>query len=394
MRVVYYTHSALLTPTLSLMQHLSQAIECHVVVELSPWSWQVDLLDLPPRPLPEGLLPAETLLGPAFPTAMREYWRSLASFHFIVHRSRKSIGLSAWQTSRQVVDLVRRVSPDILHIDGTPRRMAPALLTLRSQRVVLAVHDPLLHRGEHNLRTELLRQVLYRRASRLVLHNGEMKAAFCARYGLAAERVDTVLLGVYEILTRWRLQDVTEEPRTVLFFGRLSAYKGLDVLYRALPSVAARVSDLRVVVAGRPVDGYAAPRAPVLPNGGVVQEIRGYVSNTELAELFARATVVVCPYTDATQSGVILTAYAFGKPVVATRVGGVPEYVVPGVTGLLVAGDKALHLAQALSRVLCDGRLRQQLKDGVATVARAQLSWEEAAQRMRRVYDRALVSGR
>src|SRR5207253_8898786 len=104
---------------------------------------------------------------------------------------------------------------------------------------------------------------------------------------------------------------------TVLFFGRVSPYKGLDDLYRAAPLIAQQVPGLHIVVAGRPYPGYALPRAPALPNDGCVEVIDRYVSNAELAILFERAHLVVCPYVDATQSGVIMTAFAFDRPVVA-----------------------------------------------------------------------------
>ncbi len=126
------------------------------------------------------------------------------------------------------------------------------------------------------------------------------------------------------------------EDRTLLFFGRLSAYKGLETLFQAAPLACKRLPGLRIIVAGNPVPGYRLPPAPDLPNGGELQIITGYIPNHTLAQLFQRAAVVVCPYTTATQSAVVLTAYAFGKPVIGTRVGGLPEYITDGETGVLV----------------------------------------------------------
>ena len=72
-----------------------------------------------------------------------------------------------------------------------------------------------------------------------------------------------------------------------------------------------------------------------------------YVSNDQTASLFERAQVAVCPYVNATQSGVVLTAFAFGCPVVATDAGGLPEYVTDGVSGSVVpAGDDAALAAR------------------------------------------------
>ena len=82
-------------------------------------------------------------------------------------------------------------------------------------------------------------------------------------------------------------------------------------------------------------------------NAGI--EVRNrYIPDRELSRLMQRASFVVVPYTSASQSGVVATAYAFGKPVISTSVGGLREMVVPGRTGLLVPGNDAISLARAM----------------------------------------------
>ena len=98
--------------------------------------------------------------------------------------------------------------------------------------------------------------------------------------------------------------------------------------------------------------------------------------------------VIVCPYTDASQSGVVLTAYAFGKPVVATRVGGLPEYVEDGVTGLLVPPRNPQALAEALVRLLRDPDTQRTLSQGIRH--NEALSWESIIKRTISVYEQVL----
>ena len=174
---------------------------------------------------------------------------------------------------------------------------------------------------------------------------------------------------------------------TVLFFGRLSPYKGLDVLYAAVPRVAAAVPGVRFVVAGRPIPGYEPPTAPRPEAGGHVEAIQDRISNGRLATLLEEATVVACPYRDATQSGVVLTAFAFGRPVVASDVGGLGEYVLPERTGILVPPGDPAALATALVRILVDAPLRKRLAAGIAEEAIGRLSWDRAADEMLAVYD-------
>jgi glycosyltransferase involved in cell wall biosynthesis len=123
---------------------------------------------------------------------------------------------------------------------------------------------------------------------------------------------------------------------------------------------------------------------PSLPNGARVEVIPGYVPNRQLAELFQRSTLVACPYVDATQSGVVLTAYAFRKPVVASDTGGLPEYVHHGETGLLVPPGDPGALAGAVVKLLQGVPSAASLAGRIAAGMRS--DWATAAQQTLEIY--------
>lgn len=83
-----------------------------------------------------------------------------------------------------------------------------------------------------------------------------------------------------------------------------------------------------------------------------IKIINKYIGVKQMAELFDDCTISVCPYTDATQSGVINTSYSFSKPVVATNVGGLPEMVEQGKSGLLVQPKNSDKLADTIISIL------------------------------------------
>ena len=391
-RVVLYTHSAVLAPALSLAHALSQRSECHLLLELGPATWRMELLDQAPDGVGPGIVPAEPVIGPAFPAAVRAQWRDLASFRLVVHHTARAVQPASWRLSRQVVRAVRQLQPDVVHFDDVSRRMVPALPGLHGLPVVLSLHDPAFHSGETTWRGDLFRRLLLRRATRVVLHNRQHVPSFCARYGIPAERVAVVHLGSYRIARLWAERSCQAPPAdrpTVLFFGRLSPYKGLDVLLQAAPHVAARVPGVRFVVAGQPVPGYRVPALPALPNGACIDLLDQYIPSAQVAALFASASVVACPYVDATQSGVVLTAYAFERPVVATTVGGLPEYVRHDETGLLVPPGDPQALAEALVRVLQDEGLQARLRQGVRLATAGAFNWNRAADETLEVYSRA-----
>ena len=388
LRIVYYTHTAFLEPALSLIHELSRRAEVHLLLEVGPGAWQTASFDLARRLLPAGLVPADEVLRDAFPEAVRVYWQSTASFNLVIHQERRSLHPNSWKVSRQVIEFVTKLAPTVFHVDDVDvsPRLALALRGLRRIPLVLNVHDPVPHSGESNWRKDLSRRLSYGRATQFVLHNHRLKDSFCQSYQLSPERVHVVRLGVYELFNAWSAASTLERDATILFFGRLSPYKGLDVLYAAMRHVARHVPGVRLVVAGRPIPGYQPPPPPLLGEPAIIDVVDRYLTNAELARLNQEASLVVCPYLDATQSGVVLTAYAFGNPVVASDVGGLTEYVVHGETGWLVPAGDPEALASALTRLLRDAPLRAQLRQGVKGFVQRELGWDRVAEEMLAVY--------
>ena len=391
-RVVYYTRPSFLDSALGLVRALSRQVELHLLVELAPEGWQNSLFDLAPVALPAGLVPADSVLRGSFPAGVHACWQEAASFHLAVHNCRRSIHPATWSVNRQVLRFVHSLEPDLLHLDDVTLRLLP--WGLGRIPLVVSVHDPEPHTGEGGWRDDLARRLTFRHAQRFILHNQALQERFWRTYRLPRERVDAIPLGVYDVYREWIGRPVRANSRTVLFFGRLSPYKGLEALCQAAPLVAREVPGARFIIAGRPQPGYRLPRLPGLPNGGRFEVICYYIPNRGLAVLFQRASVGACPYASATQSGVVLTAYAFGKPVVASAVGGLPEYVSEGRTGLLVPSQDAGALAAALVRTLTDQRLQWRLRMGVARARHGRLSWGSIARHTAEAYARTLASVR
>lgn len=392
MRVVYYTRPSFLDTALPFVRDISRLVELHLLLELSPEAWRTGLLDAAPKELPTGIVPADPVLKGCFPAGVRAYWKDVASFNLVVHNSRRSIHPRTWWTSHGAAGFIRSLNPHVLHLDDVSLRLAWALLELGNLPTVLSIHDPEPHSGEANWRQTLARRMTFRRVRQFILHSEALVEPFCRKYDIPESQVQVVPLGVYDVYREWTDSRVTEDPMMVLFFGRLSPYKGLRVLYEAASLAARQVRNIRLVVAGRPIASYQPPVPPELPNGGCVEFIDRYISNSELASLFQRAAFVVCPYTDATQSGVVLTAYAFGKPVVATRTGGLPEYVIDGESGLLVAPSDVEALSDALVKLLHDPELQGRLMEGTNRLRSGTLDWKGIALRTIDSYERTMRS--
>lgn len=150
-------------------------------------------------------------------------------------------------------------------------------------------------------------------------------------------------------------QELGLGSKVVLFFGYIRPYKGLKYLIEAMPKLRQECGDVTLLVVGefwkKNKPEYDAMVAELGLDESVVFVDR-FVANEEIGRFFAVSDVLAAPYLSATQSGVIQMAYSFDTPVVATRVGGLPEVVSDGISGFLCepkdAGDLAATLVRAL----------------------------------------------
>ncbi|MDD3643094.1 MAG: glycosyltransferase [Candidatus Krumholzibacteria bacterium] len=142
----------------------------------------------------------------------------------------------------------------------------------------------------------------------------------------------------------------------LLFFGYIRPYKGLMHLLEAMPEIS-RSTGARLLVVGEFYEDDAPYRERVRDLGmeGSVRFVDRYVGNEEVAPFFTAADLVVLPYLSATQSGIAQIAIAFDRPMIATRVGGLPEVVAEGRTGFVVDPGDPAALARAVRRFFEEG---------------------------------------
>lgn len=150
---------------------------------------------------------------------------------------------------------------------------------------------------------------------------------------------------------------VPNDKPLLLFCGLIRPYKGLDILLDALPAVLLR-HDIHLGIVGE-MWGDGASYFEQIKRLGIgehVTVVNAYVSNAVLGKWVKSAEVVILPYRSATQSAVIQLAFGIGTPVITTTVGGLPEVVEDGVTGLLVEPESAASLAEAINRYLSENK--------------------------------------
>ena len=295
---------------------------------------------------------------------------------------------------RMVWSLVRRIRafrPDVIHLQlGHMWFNLFGLPLLRDIPLVLTVHDSLIHVGDaDSAKTpQWIYDLACFRARERIVHAPQVKELLTKRTGVPDETVHVipyVIVGDVDISVG---DDVQPQPE-VLFFGRIWEYKGLEYLIKAEPLITAKVPQARIVIAGTGEDFGRYRKMMVNSDHFVVYN--EYVTDEKRAELFRRAAVVVLPYIEASQSFIISIAYRFGKPVVATTVGGLPEMVDNGRTGFLVRPRESESLAAAIVDLMQNDELRRRFGENGMRKVNVECAPSVVGQQTAAVYRRALA---
>jgi glycosyltransferase involved in cell wall biosynthesis len=316
---------------------------------------------------------------------------------------------------------------DVVHFQWLPvqhadRYLLPPNRTPAGGRrpLVLTAHDVLPREPRPG---QLVAQGrLYDRFDAIVVHSEHGRARLVDELGADRDRVHVIPHGVFTHLAERPSGEPpppppfeTQEP-VVLMFGLMRPYKGIDVLldaWRGAAGVAGEVGQVGSGAEGAGVGGDGAEReAPIedaelwiagMPKMDIsaltagapanVRFIPRFITDDELPAYFERADLVVLPYLQADQSGVLFTALAFGKPLLLSDVGGFPEIASTGAARVVPAGD-ARALGQALRALLGDRAALTEMCVRARAAAHGRYSWEAAADAHVELYERLLHEAR
>jgi len=299
--------------------------------------------------------------------------------------------------------LVRRLQqwgPDVIHFQWLVLPLVDRwfLPPLRKQaRLILTVHDS---HPFHQTPSSVVQSWGFSAAvssfDHLIVHTNFTREEVIKRIMLPEEQISVIphgALDYYLKLGDGYAEDTTDHAVTkeqiILFFGVIKPYKGVDVLMRAfsqLPKALLEKSQLWIV-------GYLRmdirPLQELAERLGIAGRIRWdlrFIPEEEVTMIFKKATVVVLPYREIDGSGALMTALPFGKPIIATKVGGFPEILKDGVHGYLVNPDDHFALAEALQRILSQPELAQRMGRAVRELAMGEFSWDTIAHKTVQLY--------
>jgi glycosyltransferase involved in cell wall biosynthesis len=294
---------------------------------------------------------------------------------------------------REMMSVIHNLQTDVLHVQETNDFWYDLMLLLNKMPpLVTTIHDVFPHPGDKNRvpGSEYTRRIAFYRSQQLIVHAELLKSILTKQFRVQQQQVNVLPHGelgsFYHKFVGTKV--VEREPYTLLFLGRIWPYKGLKYLVEAIPLVAEKIPQVKLIIAGRGenleqyfANGYDDKRYEILNR---------YIQSEEIANLFQRSTAAILPYIEASQSGVAAIAYAMGTPVIASDIGGLSEMVQHEKDGLLVPPRNVRALADAIIRLLSDRQLQEKIR--MAALARCQkdLNWSNIAGQTVEAYRKAI----
>jgi glycosyltransferase involved in cell wall biosynthesis len=261
--------------------------------------------------------------------------------------------------------------PNIFHVlwnnrfEHFDRTLLMLYYRMLGKRILLTVHNVNTAKRD-SIDTPLNRLTLkiqYRLASHIFAHTQKMQLELIEEFGVPRAQVTVIPFGINNAVPNTSLTPsaakqrlgVGKDEKTLLFFGRVTPYKGLEYLIAAFRQILSRHSDYRLIIAGR-VDRCQEYWKPIregilkLVESGRILLRDEFIPDEETEVYFKAADALVLPYKNIYQSGVLFLGHSFGLPVLAADVGSLKDDIVEGQTGFTFKPEDPADLARAIER--------------------------------------------
>lgn len=300
---------------------------------------------------------------------------------FVIKGTRNSNVIKKLYISYQIHQYLKEINPDVIIIDNSMLTYFVSTLAFR-KKMLLLVHDPFLHSGEDFFIDRYLRKIHFSLIRQKMLLNENQKNEFISYYKYNPNDIHTSFLSVYDFLNYFKTNESVDSGNfNILFFGRISPYKGIKFLLEAFVDILStkKYTDITLTIAGSGDFDFDIEPYKKYPEIKIINE---FIIPENLANLIFNSSVVVCPYIDATQSGVVMSAYAFKKPVIATNVGGLPEMVKDQLTGIIIESKNSEAIRNAILKLYNNSYLLETMSQNIEKLYfSGEKSWTSSANR-------------
>jgi D-inositol-3-phosphate glycosyltransferase len=274
---------------------------------------------------------------------------------------------------------------------------------LLGKRIVFSAHN--VNAGERDATDSRLNRlslrVQYTLSDHIFVHTKAMKSELASDFRVPEDKISVIPFGINNTLPDTGLSaleakaklGIGASEKTMLFFGNIAPYKGLEYLTAAFTELSNRDTNYRLIIAGRPKgnrDYWKKVEQSITRNGvrdRIIERIE-YVPDEETELYFKAADVLILPYARVFQSGVLFLGYNFGLPAIAADVGSLKQEIVEGETGFVFKAGYSSDLARTIDKYF-NSELFHDLETRRAQIkkyANEQYSWSKVAATIEAVY--------
>lgn len=330
----------------------------------------------------------EDTVNIAFSEEVKNYISKKLKLKLFIYKNLKIKSLTnlilSWKYSRILKQY------DLIHFNGKNMHILLLRFFLPNKKFVYTVHDLENHTGEKakNALAQKFNHQILKSNSHVVIQNKDDYHKVLQDYKEKSDTIHFIPFGQLEIYKYYNTDNIKVPESDVLFFGRISPYKGIEYFIKAVKMLKKEFPGIKAIIAG---SGNFYFDTKDIENDQTFTIINKFIESDELVALIKSCKIVICPYTDATQSGVALTAFVFNKPVIATQTGGFKDVIKNGLNGYLVPVKDADAIHEKAKLLLENPQLLEKISKNIQNEAETgEFSWNKIAKSYIKVYKKAL----
>lgn len=242
-----------------------------------------------------------------------------------------------------IIHRIRKEHFDVIYFESLHTWNLPIMMMAGKAKTYQVIHEVIPHEGDSQVKmVDLMNKAVVKFADTIILRNKTYIQDMIDRYKISANRVKYL-----ELWRRYPAYTVPTYSGRVLFFGRINPYKGADNLLE----IVRLCPEIQFDVVGR-VDVQMQDIVNQLAKEKNVKLNNNYVTDKEMQQSFINCDWVIVPYNSASQSGIVIDAYKYSRPVIAFAVGAIPEQIDDGESGYLVEGGNNQKFADKLKEAM------------------------------------------
>ena len=369
MKIIYYSHPGFADCDFPLIGELQRkGHDVRYYITITSYNMRSTLIDLKELYSNTGIYPA-----PQIYKEFNDFRNILDLSHvYIINRKHKQRlhPVNLLLVIKLVIHFIMQ-KPDIIHLTKPPY-LLEKLLYLVKKKLVMTVHDPFPHSGYAKIVSESDRRMAFKNIPKLVLLNARQSSEFVSHYHIPESHIFFNKLGMYSSILHVAPQPFHIDRPFILFFGQIVEYKGVEYLLEAMKIVHSHYAELTLVIAGG--GNYYFDIEPY-KKFDYIMIINHYIRIRELAGMLRACEFCVCPYKDATQSGVIQTAFTLEVPMVVTNVGALADAVEHNRTGIVVKPCDVNNLADGIMELHSNEEKRNMMRENIRKEWMKNMSW-------------------